>query len=176
MSHERYPLGLRFLHWLMAALVPVQFCIGWAAEHLAPDGSGKTLLMAHFQLGITLAGLLLTRLIWRLCSRIDAPRNQPPWRARAAHWVHASLYALLIAICVSGYVIWVWMEAPMGFLGSVEIPRLFTPPSDEGPRALSWYVHVWGGRLLCALIALHMGAALWHQFVRKDGLIRRRML
>ena len=58
--------------------------------------------------------------------------------------------------------------------GLVTVPAVFTPtPDDERLWAGAWYVHFFAGWMLLGLVALHVGAALYHQFVLKDGLIRR---
>ena len=84
---------------------------------------------------------------------------------------------LLLLLPVSGYVIWVWMDAPRQLLGVLWLPALFVPPADdESWRALAWYVHVGGAWVLSLLVVLHVAAAAWHQWWRRDGLISRRLL
>lgn len=177
MSGERYPTCLRRLHWAVAAGVAVQLALGWGSEAIDGD-AGMRLLRIHFQLGMVLLALMLLRLACRLVRRMPAAdAGEPRWRRLAARSVHVALYLLLFLLPVSGYVIWVWMEAPLDVLGVLRVPRLFVPPADDETwRAIAWYVHyacVW---LLSALVALHVAAALWHQWVRRDGLVSRRML
>jgi len=69
------------------------------------------------------------------------------------------------------------MDAPMTWFGIVDLPKLFTPPiDDETWRANAWYVHVYSSWALIALATLHISAALWHEFVLADRLIRSRMI
>ena len=98
------------------------------------------------------------------------------WARNIARAVHGALYVLLLLLPLSGYVIWIWMGAERDLLGLFDVPQLFSRPNDdERGRAIAWYVHVIGAWSLTALIALHVAAACWHQWVRKDDLIRRRM-
>lgn len=176
---ERHHAAVRALHWLVAALLPLQWGLGYVAERTDARTLANVLFDVHFQLGVLLLALVLLRIAARLATRAPAPLHPAPprWQARSARGVHLALYALLLAMPLSGYVIWVWMDAGRSVLGLFELPALFTPPADdERGRALAWYVHVYGAWALLALVALHAAAALWHQLVRRDGLIRRRML
>lgn len=171
----RYRFPARILHWLVALIVPCQIYLGWASE----SASGwERLLRLHYQLGVVVAALMVLRLTWRLAFGTCAPPvGERPWRRRLAALTHGALYVLLFLLPASGYVIWVWMKAPMDVFGLFDLPRLFTPPEeDEAGRAIAWYAHYWGGWALVGLAALHISAALWHQFVCRDGLIVRRML
>ena len=173
---ERYPLASRALHWAMAGLVPIQFALGLVAEHGADDAAGMRLLRWHYLLGMLLCALLVPRIAARVWRSPSPPAGEPRWRRYMAVVVHGLLYLLLVALPVTGYVLWVWMDAPMHVLGLFDMPRLFTPPAeDETLRAWSWYAHVWSGWLLAALVALHVSAVLWHRFVRLDHRVLRRM-
>lgn len=175
---ERYRLPARVLHWLIALAIPCQIYLGWSAE-LAPQRAlGSRLIHLHYQLGVVIAALMVLRATWRLAyGAPGAVAGEPLWRRRLAALTHWAMYGLLLILPASGYVIWVWMEAPMDVLGLFELPRLFTPPAeDETGRAIAWYVHYWSGWSLIGLVSLHVAAALWHQFVRRDRLISSRML
>ena len=167
----RYSPLARALHWIVALLVPVQFGLGWIAEHSSAADGGMRVLRWHYQLGM----LLLLAILLRLARGApEAGPGQPRWQRRIAQATHAGLYLLLCLLPASGYVVWVWMGAPMEVLGTFEVPRAFRPPADdERGRAIAWYLHVYGAWSLTALIVLHVAAALWHALVRRDGLMRR---
>ena len=176
-NDARSPACLRRLHWAVAAGVAVQLALGWGSETGIDGTDGMRLLRAHFQRGMVLLALMLLRVVCRLFHCMPpADVGEPRWRRSVAGCVHAALYLLLFLLPVSGYVIWVWMEAPLDVLG-VRMPKLFVPPADDETwRAVAWYVHITGVWILSALVALHVAAALWHQWVRRGGLISRRML
>lgn len=174
----RYRLPARALHWLVALALPFQFWLGWASE-LAPDRDDSwRLLLLHVQLGLAVAALMALRLAWRVAAGAPAAlADEQRWRRRLAAFVHWAMYALLLSLPASGYVIWVWMDAPMDAFGLFDVPRLFVPPAeDETGRALAWYVHYCSGWGLAGLATLHVSAAFWRQFVRRDGAIAKRML
>jgi cytochrome b561 len=175
---QRFALPARLLHWTVAAAMPIQIYLGWAAEWETERIESFRLIRSHYQLGIVIFGLMLLRVLWRVGYgaplRLQAQRR---WQSLVAATVHGLLYALLLTMPVSGYVIWVWMDGPMDILGVVHLPRLFTPPvDDETGRALAWYIHYYSSWAVIALVALHIIAALWHQYVRRDNLIATRML
>lgn len=164
----------RWLHWGVALGLPVVAAFGWVGERADDPARGEALLRVHAALGIGLLLLVVLRTARRLLGPVPAPAASPRALRRLAAWVHGLLYALLWLLPASGYVIWVWMEAPMDLFGWVELPRLFEPPpDDERGRAWAWYVHVWGGWGLAGLVALHVAAVGWHVLVLRDGLLRR---
>ncbi len=175
---QRFSLPARLLHWVVAAAIPVQIYLGWAAEWEDARSESFRLIRSHYQLGVVIFSLMLLRILWRVgYGAPSGSEGKPRWRTALAATVHWLLYALLLTMPVSGYVIWVWMDVPMEVLGVVELPKLFTPPADdETSRALAWYIHYYSSWAVIALVALHVIAALWHQFVQRDNGIGARML
>jgi len=165
----------RVLHWLIALMIVGQFSTGWLAENEPNREAGYVLIRNHFQFGVVLTGLILMRVLWRLSHRPpEPPPGEPRWRELTARAVHGMIYLALITLPVAGYIVWVHMKADMDVFGLFTVPTLFTPPvEDERLRAGAWYVHYFAGWTLIGLVALHVAAALFHQFVLRDGLIRR---
>ena len=175
---QRYALVARLLHWSVAALVAVQLALGWLAQAQDDRGESFVLLQSHYDVGMTIFALVLLRILWR--STHALPSVAVPmarWQSVLAALVHALLYVALLALPISGYVLWVWMDVPMDVFGLVEVPKLFTPVTGEyRSETIAWNVHHYTSWAICALLALHIGAAAWHEFVVRDGLISRRML
>ncbi|MDP2180987.1 MAG: cytochrome b [Actinomycetota bacterium] len=174
----RYSLPARILHWILAPLVLAQVYLGWVAGWQRHPADGLPMLNAHFQIGFIILGLMTLRLLWRVGHRPPAPpTSEPRWRHVWASVTHVTIYVLILTMPISGYVLWVWMKAPMDLFGLIELPRVFqTSADDTRSRYVAWVVHHYSALLLSLLLALHVTAALWHEFVVRDGLIRKRML
>lgn len=169
----RWSLPTRVLHWAVALLVAVQLTTGRLSEAVADRATSAELIRIHYQFGMVLAVLVVARLVARLCT--SAPltlAGEPIWRSRAAAGVHLGLYALLVILPVSGFVIWDYFDADMSVFGLMVAPDLVSPTEDERLRAFTWYVHAAAGWALMVLVLLHLGAAVWH-CLRRDRLFER---
>ncbi|WP_301749821.1 cytochrome b [uncultured Erythrobacter sp.] len=176
MMTSRYNLPARLLHWIVAVLVLAQFFLGFAADQ-ADGRAAEALVDRHVQLGLLILSLMLVRLLWRsIKSPTCPPQEDPRWQRWLAKVVHHLIYALIIIIPVSGYVLWAWMGQPLDWFGIYSIPILFEGGDDETWRSVAGYTHYFAGFGLIALVAVHVCAALWHQFVKRDGLITDRMM
>lgn len=139
------------LHWLVLALVALQFLLaGSMKDAFEAEPRAATLgASLHIFVGFLIFVLMGARLMLRLSSGAPPPPEGPLWRQRAGLATHWALYTILLAMPVSGAVAW--------FRGA--------EAAAEG--------HAAAKVLLIALIALHAGAALYHHLVlRDDTLIR----
>lgn len=173
----RYAMPARVLHWVVAPLAIIQFYLGWESENVPNREASFALIQWHFQFGMLIFILMLLRLLWRVGRSAPDGEPGPRWQRRAASATHILLYVLMFVLPLTGYVIWIWMDAPRSVFGLFDVPALFTPPAeDETGRAIAWYIHHYSSYTLAALVLLHIAAALWHEFWLADRLIRRRML
>ena len=160
----------------MAVLVIGQIILGYAADRAQGDFA-DILLDRHVWVGLLILGLVVIRLLWRLAHPPPAlPAAIPEWQRSAATGLHRLFYAILLVLPVSGYVLWAWIGKPLDWFGILPIPILFTGGDDETLRSIAGYAHIFAGYALIVMIAAHIGAALWHEFVVRDRLIRDRML
>ncbi len=173
---ERYTRPAIILHWLIAALMIVNFALGEFSEALGEDYI-RFMINAHKSTGITVLGLVVIRVLWRLTHQPPAlPSNFKPWEKRASHAVHLLLYFLMIALPLSG---WMhdsaWKAAPeikMYWFGLFEWPRISWIMDLEPVLKEQWHevlgeVHEIMGKILLALFVLHVGGAVKHQFIDK---------
>lgn len=143
------------LHWVVAVLIIFQLIFGedmgaaWDAVEEGAVPQMGTMVWAHILAGV--AVLLLA--VWRLGLRgsrgvPEAPADSALMK-KAAEWGHIGLYALMLLAPISGLAAWYG-----GIEAAAEVHTLFKP-------------------LLILLVAGHVVAALYHQFVLKDGLLLR---
>jgi len=164
---------LRAFHWLIAALIIAQGILGLAMVQMGLTPAKVRVFALHKSIGMTILGLVLLRIAWRLSERrpLD-PAAMPPWQRLAARGVHLALYLLILAIPLSGWWFNSASNAPLVWFGLFGVPSL-TGGYDPvwKPRAL--LVHQTLFWVLVALLVAHVGAALWHHFRQRDDVLHR---
>lgn len=172
-STERWGPVSQLLHWLIVLLVLVLAIVGLTMGELPKTPSNFWVYTLHKSVGITVLALVLVRIAWRLHAGTPRPvPGTPTWQARIASLTHLLLYALLLAMPLSG---WLYDSAsglrPFRWFGLVEMPKLSAP--NEGLSALSNDVHEVLFWVLVALVALHAAAAFHHHLFRHDATLTR---
>ncbi|HEX5488119.1 MAG TPA: cytochrome b [Rhodanobacteraceae bacterium] len=164
---------MRAFHWLVAALILVQATIGLTMVDMGLTPAKVRVFALHKSIGLTILALVLLRIAWRLGERRpDDPSATPPWQHRAARAMHLALYALILAIPLSGWWFNSASNAPLAWFGLFEVPSLtggYAPVWK--PRALLLHQALFW--LLVALLVGHVGAALWHHFRQRDDVLLR---
>jgi cytochrome b561 len=164
----------RRLHWWTAALVALGFALGWVmvAVPLRALLAKFLLYQAHKTFGLLVLGLTLARLAVRLRRGRPAwDAALPAWQLRAAAWMHAALYVLLLAVPALGYLTAATAPAqvPTLFLGVIPVPHLVG--TDPAWFAVLRQVHRALAILLVALAAAHALAALANHRRGHRGLV-----
>jgi len=170
---DRYGLVHVLLHWLTAVAVIGLFALGiWMVDLAYYDSFYNRAPMIHKSVGMLLIGLVLFRIVWRLVNGVPgAEPGIPWWEARLAHFAHLLIYALLIAILISGYLIPTARGAPISVFGWFQIPALPALVDNQETIAGWWHrILAWG---LMGLVAIHATAALKHHFFNRDNTLRR---
>jgi len=163
----------QLLHWLTVALILALAVIGLVMSELPRTPKYFWVYTLHKSLGISVLALLPLRLGWRLWAGAPCPvAGTPLWQHAIASITHWLLYALLLAVPVSG---WLYDSAsslrPFRLFGLLEMPKLSGP--DEALAELAHSAHIglfWG---MIALVAAHAGAAFWHHLFQRDETLRR---
>jgi cytochrome b561 len=167
-----YDTVARLFHWTTAALVLLIIPIGWIMTRLDRGLAQESLFITHESIGLTILGLTAARIAWRL-SHPAAPRSPDlsPLEARASGIVHTLLYLLLLALPISGYIMEAAGGFPLTYFGLAEVPRLVAKDEPLSKLAEITHLTLQFGVSLC--IALHIGAALHHHFLRHNDVLAR---
>jgi cytochrome b561 len=162
----------KFFHWTVALLILVQIGLGFAAALWRLSPLKLELFVWHKSTGVLILVLMLARLAWRLANRSPAlPPQTPAWERRAAHASHVLLYALAVALPLSGWVINSAAGVPFSVFWLVPLPSIVAP--DERLEELAKLVHFSLLVALCLVVAVHIGAALRHHFIKRNGILVR---
>lgn len=184
MGRYRYNLIQRLLHWAVALAV-LGMLAGGITMWLVDTGKGvyqglvdtfgpdmtNTIYMLHKSFGVVILALMVPRILAKLAFR--KPDYAVPltgFERGASGAVHGLLYVALVAMPVAGWLATDLSDYPVEFFGSV-IPGMLTKDAELG--ATLYEVHGALGFAILVLVAVHIGAALMHGLVKRDGVLSR---
>ncbi len=169
---DRYSHTAITLHWAIALLIFAAFPLGVYMHELPLSPDKLRLYSYHKWIGVSVFLLAVLRVTWRSTHRPPPlPDTMPRWERLAAHGVHYLLYALILVVPLSGWL----MSSAKGFqtvwFGVLPLPDLLAKNKELGD--LLKEVHESLNFALLALVLAHVGAALKHQFIDRDGILAR---
>jgi cytochrome b561/polyisoprenoid-binding protein YceI len=173
----------KLLHWLIAGFVIALLSVGLTMTRISDLQLKFELYQLHKSLGVTVLGLMVLRVFWRLAAKPPAlPPHMARWERVAAQKTHVLLYVLLLAMPLTG---WATVSAalpPFNFptLLYTRIPWPHIPFIEQltldQKKTVEPYlknVHAALGWTLLVLVGLHIAAALRHGIILKDGIMLR---
>lgn len=171
-----YSAVARHLHWVTAAAVLAMIPAGLAMTYRGNtlniwDGLTDAMYSSHKLLGFLVLWLVAGRLAYRLLK--GAPPDEPTllwWQKAGSHLVHWLLYGLLLIVPLLGW-FGISLYPSLTVFGLFNLPAIAAPNQDLAGRVLNIHgtLAIAMGLLVCA----HIGAALYHHLIRKDGVLRR---
>lgn len=172
MQNTSYTVTAKALHWGVAVLIFGLLGLGFYMADLPISPTKLKLYSWHKWAGVSVFALVVVRLAWRATHRPPALPQHMSWMARyAAHAGHAALYALMLAIPLSGWL----MSSAQGFqtvwFGVLPLPDLVG--RNEALGDVFNAAHVYLNFALIALVAAHIGAAFKHHFKYRDDVLVR---
>lgn len=170
----RYSTGAIILHWVTAVLIGLNFVGAWESEDL--HGAEKAYAMAgHKAFGITILVLTVLRIVWRMGHTPPplSPRLKT-WEAALAKTTHSLFYIVMLGVPLAGWALHSLASGgqPLTWFQLFDVPGLPFAQSKTGAGVMH-AVHEALANVMLALIALHVLGALKHQFVDRDGELRR---
>jgi cytochrome b561 len=161
----------KVLHWLIVALLLVQYLIGWLMPDLhrgMKPGVGMTF---HISFGITILIVIALRFIWRLTHPVAPESSLPGWQRLSSELVHWMLYIFVLATTISGWLFASYRGWSVSLFYLVPLPMLASDDAAAG-KAIDG-LHQAAGWTLLVLIGIHVASALVHIFVYRDRIMAR---
>ena len=180
-TRESWGWPARLMHWGLAGILLFLLGLGFYMTNMVDDLFERFAhTQTHKSWGFVVFALALARLGWRLLNRTRP--NEPPaakaWEVAAARLSHGAFYTLMLVLPLSG---WLMSSAsPLQDTYGIEnrvfdwfvLPDPFVPGS-QSVEAVFAAIHHYGALLLAALLVVHVGAALKHQLLLKNDVLKR---
>ena len=165
---QGYSGTVRALHWIGALVVIATWGVGISLDSF-PRGPERSAVMGvHSTLGLLVFSLAVLRILWR--SVTPAPAFEgPAWLAAVARAGHAALYALTVALPVTGLLARWAKSGSASLVGGFSLPAPFPLPETK----MFGEIHETIAFALAAMVGAHLVAALFHHLVLRDGTLRR---
>ena len=177
MSQDAIPTPIRYdrvtisFHWLTVLLVAALLGTSFAWKYLPRGWHLRSLEDIHVSLGICLAAVLVARLIWRVTGGQKLVEEGNALSSTLSRLVHWALYGLLVLQVALGFGLRWLQDETFSFFGLFSIPRLFA--ANEGLADQIGELHELTAWALILVAGGHAGAALFHRYVLKDGVLKR---
>jgi len=161
----------RAFHWATAALVLTTLPVGITMVNVPNLGeTGNNLFHLHRSIGALVLFITIPRLIYRLRHPAPAlPADMTAFQQMAAHATHWALYALLIVQPLLGWIATSAYRAPTLFFWLFELPPIWK--EDRAFSEAMFRIHMTLGIIIALLVIVHIAAALYHHFIRKDRVL-----
>lgn len=162
----------KILHWLIFIFVTVMIIVGNFMDDIPDKLIRGTVFMAHKWLGLFVLTLMILRVIWALLNpKPQLPYHLPKFQQFGAHAMHVTLYLLLIAMPLTGWIMSSAAgKAPALFGYALAFPGI---PVDKPLSSLNATLHFYLGWTIVVLVSLHSVAALKHHFIDKNNVLKR---
>lgn len=166
-----YGTPAKIFHWLIVALLAVQYPLGWLMPDLHRGMTPGAAMTFHVSIGISILVLTVLRLVWRLTHPVAPESSLPAWQRLSSEAVHWLLYALVLATTLSGWLFASFRGWSVSFFYLVPLPMLASDNAAAGRtidglhQAMEW--------ALLVTIGIHIAAGLAHIFIYRDGVMQR---
>ncbi len=170
-NDSRWGSIAQWLHWLMALAILGNGVLGLIMVDMSRGMSKLNIFAIHKSVGLTVLGLLILRVCWRMFDRKPLDEPMPRWQRLAAHASHGVLYLFMLAIPLSG---WVYNSAhgyPLQWFKWFNLPALVE--KNEAISDIAGETHEILFWVLTAVLVVHVGGALVHHVFERDNTLLR---
>ena len=169
-SRLHYGTTAKVFHWLIVALLIVQYLIGWLMPDVHRGPPGVPMVM-HMSVGLTILVLIVLRFVWRLTHPVAPESSLPGWQRLSSELVHWLLYILVLATTFSGWLFASFRGWSVAYFYMLPFPMLAS--DDQAAVHAIDGLHQAAEWTLLVLIGLHVAAAFAHLFVYRDRVMQR---
>jgi cytochrome b561 len=167
----RYSRSARNLHWLIVALLAIQYITAVLLPHIGRNTPMSTTINLHFSFGVIIVVVTAVRLVQRLTQPVALDSTySPAWERGLARFVHLVFYALLLIVPFLGWASASAHNLPVSLFGVIPLPALAAPKA--GWALTAGDIHTYAMWTLLGLIGVHAAAALFHYYVRRDRVLQ----
>jgi cytochrome b561 len=178
---SRYDGVSMLIHWVTAALMIFMIFLGEELMEMGEDADdwGETLggtfgPSLHVSIGVTILALTLLRILWRITHPAPPhPAGMKAYEVVAARMVHGLFYVLLIGLPLTGWLAFSEFVSEEPAMAAVKLFGAIPIPASPAWGQDAEDLHEIGSKVAMALTALHVLAALKHQFIDRDGTLGR---
>ena len=169
----RFGLVSKLLHWLIAIGIVGLIWLGWWMVGLGYyDPWYHDSLEFHKAAGMVVLLLAFAKIGWQIYNRPPLPGpHLQRWEIRASKSMHYVLYALMIVVPITGYMMTTSAGQSVSMFGLFDLPAILT--ITESTRDMAIAIHYYFAYAGIALVLGHGGAALKHHFINKDDTLKR---
>ena len=166
----KYGRAAMTLHWVVAILLTTALVLAWVLPRKSAPGY-DAMLELHKSVGIMVLALVVPRLLWRLKNPVAPAAGLTPLEARVSELTHWALYAIMLLVPLTGYLFSSAQAQGLDFFDMFTAASpLPTNPTVSRPLE---FLHTTGQYAIYGFVGLHVLAALYHHFVRRDGVLQR---
>jgi cytochrome b561 len=166
-----YGLVAKILHWLILLLLAVQYAIGSIMPHIGRKTLDEGWVSWHFSVGAAILFFIVIRLIWRLLHSVPPLPTLTPLERVVSGFTHWALYLLVLVMTLLGWAATNARGWDVKLFGLVTLPSVAPKGSPWGNQCAD--IHDLLVYVLLGFIILHVGAAAYHYFVKRDGVAAR---
>jgi cytochrome b561 len=166
-----YGTTAKTFHWLIVALLAVQYPIGWLMPDLHRNQQPGAPMTFHVSFGITILILIVLRFAWRLTHPVAPESSLPPWQRLSSGLVHWLLYALVLGTTVTGWLFASFRGWSLSYFYLAPLPMLAADNAAAG-KAIDG-LHQAMELALIVTIGIHVAAAIAHVWIYRDRVMQR---
>lgn len=166
-----YTATQRVLHWIMFGLIAAQYAVGSIMPHIGKNTPNESWVNWHLSIGAAILFFVVLRWIMRVMHPVALLDSGPKWQQQLASATHASIYVLILIMCILGWAAASYRGWTVYLFGVIPLPDLAAKNTPWAHTAGD--IHDYLLYVLLIPIALHISAALYHHYVLRDRVLQR---